>query len=174
MCHLFHDVFNFVLLTVQNDPSLFLCLQILEQRAVGLVLLLVFEVPHVDCRHLPLPLCCCVQNYLQRRQACGPRAELKHSYHLTKSVQSEPLFFGDVLPMKPKTGFYIFCFRTVPTVFFSNFLETSLLQWSARGLYSIFCVSFVRAQSHTHFANMKKSHDNESTNTDGRRRKDIP
>lgn len=67
--YLLHDVFDFVLLTVQDHPPLLLVLQILEQRAVGLVLPLVFQVPHVDGRHLPLPLCCRVQNDLQRREA---------------------------------------------------------------------------------------------------------
>lgn len=65
--YLLHDVLDFVLLTVQNHPSLLLVLQILEQRAVGFILPLVFQVPHVDGRHLPLPFCCCVQNNLQCR-----------------------------------------------------------------------------------------------------------
>lgn len=67
--HLLHDVFHFILLTVQDHPPLLLVLQVLEQRAVGLVLPLVLQIPHVDGGHLPLPLRCCVQNNLQRRQA---------------------------------------------------------------------------------------------------------
>lgn len=67
--YLLHDVFHFVLLTVQDHPPLLLVLQVLEQRAVGLVLPLVFQVPHVDGRHLPLPLRGRVQDDLQRRQS---------------------------------------------------------------------------------------------------------
>lgn len=67
--YLLHDVFYFVLFTVQDHPPLFLVLQILEQRAVSLILPLVFQVPHVYGCHLPLPLRRCVQDNLQRRQA---------------------------------------------------------------------------------------------------------
>lgn len=73
--HLLHDVLHFVLLTVQDHPPLLLVLQVLEQRAVGLVLPLILQVPHVDGRHLPLPLCCCVQNNLQCRQAWGAKTK---------------------------------------------------------------------------------------------------
>lgn len=69
--YLLHDVFYFVLFTVQDHPPLFFVLQILEQWAVGLILPLVFQVPHIYGCHLPLPLCCCVQNHLQRCQAWG-------------------------------------------------------------------------------------------------------
>lgn len=68
LLYLLHDVFDFILFTVQDHPPLLLVLQILEQRAVGLILPLVFQVPHIDGGHLPLPLCCCVQNNLQCRQ----------------------------------------------------------------------------------------------------------
>lgn len=69
--YLLHDVFHFVLLTVQDHSPLLLVLQVLEKRAVGLVLPLILQVPHVDGRHLPLLLRCRVQNNLQRRQAWG-------------------------------------------------------------------------------------------------------
>lgn len=68
--YLLHDVLYFVLLTVQDHPALLLVLKVLEQGAVSLVFPLVLQVPHVDGRHLPLPLCSRVQNDLQRCQAC--------------------------------------------------------------------------------------------------------
>lgn len=65
--YLFHNVFDFVLFTVQDDPSLLLVLQVLEERAVGLVFPLVLQVAHVDGGYLPLPFCSRVQHHLQ----CG-------------------------------------------------------------------------------------------------------
>lgn len=80
--YLLHNVFYFVLFTVQDHPPLFLVLQILEQWAVSLILPLVFQVPHVYRCHLPLPLCCCVQNNLQRCQSWGWSQDMNHTFCL--------------------------------------------------------------------------------------------
>lgn len=68
--HLLHDVFDLVLLAVQDHSPLFFILQVMEERAVGLVFPLVLQVAYVYSRHLPLLLSRRVQDGLQSRQAC--------------------------------------------------------------------------------------------------------
>ena len=67
--NLVHDVVDFVPLAVQDDTPLLFELQVLEERAVGLVLLVVVDVPHVDGRHLPLLFGSGIQHRLQGGQA---------------------------------------------------------------------------------------------------------